>query len=317
MNTELLSKIALEVILPVIIMTAVGLVLGWRRILDPEPTARLYLYTFAPALAFVNVLEANFSGDDFRQILMFCGLSLVVLLGITQGLGRILKYDRGKRGAFSNSVILYNSANYGLPVMQQAFGTLGGLIQALVLTLQSLTSFTLGSYLAATNSPSLWATTKRIFAVPLIWALLLAVALRYCGLTLGHVMSVPTIWLPLAAFKLALVPAALLSLGVQLSRVSIHGKVRDIFLGTTMRLIIGPLVGLGVGLLLKIPGPLLGPLVVSISFPSAVMSSVLATDFANHEDYAAATVFVSTVASLVTVTATIYLAQTTLMHIHW
>ncbi len=314
MDFDLLLTIALEVILPVIIMAGLGYVLGRFRVLEPEPVAKLYMSVFAPALAFVKLTEAQLSGADFGRVFAFCFIAVVVLFAVARFASVFLGHDRGMRGAFANSVIMYNSANYGLPVQELAFPGLGSVIQPIVLMAQTLACFSLGTFNAASNSPSLWATLKRVLALPLTWALVLGALFRVGGITGKEISdAVPMLWTPLEYFQRALVPVALLSLGVQLSRVRIRGKVRNISVATALRLLLGPLVGLGIGVLLGLRGDLLAVLVVSLSFPSAVFSSVLATEFRNHAEYAAAAVFVSTVVSIVTVTMTIYLARVYLL----
>ncbi|MBN2582291.1 MAG: AEC family transporter [Planctomycetes bacterium] len=332
MNTDLLIRIALEIILPVLVMAGVGFLVGWRRMVEPEPIAKVYMTIFAPALAFCSVVNAELTAERLGQVFLFCFTSVAILYLLSQAVSRLMGHDRGMRGAFINSVVIYNSANYGLPVQELAFpqspaggaGIYGSAIQPIILLTQNIVGFTLGAFNAASDSPSLLSTLKRVVLMPLTWGVIIGLAVRACGLTVQDLQQhVPMIWQPLVYFRNALVPVALLSLGVQLSRVRIHGKVLNISVGVFLRLIVGPLVGLCVGLglralgaylgssLLVIENRLLAILVVSLSFPTAVFSAVLATEFRNHPDYAAATVFVSTVLSIVTVTAAIYLA-----HVH-
>lgn len=311
MNVDLLINIALGIIAPVIIMAGVGFVVGWLRVVEPEPIAKIYMTIFAPSLAFTKLLDVSLSGSELGQVFLFCFTSVAILVVLARLTSAGLRHDRGMRGAFANSVIMYNSANYGLSVQELAFPGLGSVIQPIVLMAQTTICFSLGSFNAASNSPSLWGTVKRVLGMPLTWALAIGAACRLAGVTGSDLKTgLPMLWTPLLYFSAALIPVALLSLGVQLSRVRVHGKMLNISLGCLLRLLVAPVVGLAVGyLLLGIRGELLAILVVSISFPTAVFSSVLATEFRNHEDYAAAVVFVSTVLSIVTVTVVIYLAK--------
>lgn len=310
MDIAQLTKIAAEVIAPVIVMAGVGFLLGWRRVLEPEPIARIYMAVFAPSLAFVKLLGAELSGAQLGQILLFCFISVAILIVLARLVSGALHHDRGMRGAFANSLIMYNSANYGLPVQKLAFPGLGAEIQPIVLMTQNLVGFTLGSFNAASNSPSLLATARQVLMMPLTWGLAAGALCRLASITPGQLEAdVPMLWRPISYFSDALVPVALLSLGVQLSRVKLRGKVLILLLGSALRLLVAPLVGLAVGWLLGLRGELLAVLVVSLSFPTAVFSAVLATEFKNHEDYAAAVVFVSTVMSIVTVTLVIYLTK--------
>ena len=310
MDVDQLTRIAMEVIAPVILMAGVGFLLGGFRVVEPGPIVRVYMTVFAPALAFKAWLDAELSGDDLARVFLFGTIAVAVLYAIALAVSRGLGHDRGMRGAFLNSVIMYNSANYGLPVQEMAFGHLGVVVQPLVLMTQNLICFTLGPVNAASNSPNLWMTLKQVLAMPLTWALVAGGLIHSAGYTWDNLHDdYPMLWAPLDYFQRALVPVALLSLGVQLSRVKLHGKVLNIAMACLLRLLVAPLVGLPVGLLLGIRGELLAILVVSISFPSAVFASILATEFKNHEDFSAAVVFVSTIISIVTVTAVIYLSK--------
>lgn len=322
MDFRQLVAIATDVIAPVIVMAGVGYVVGALKIVAPAPVAKLYMTVFAPALVLKAWLGANLGGGDLTDIFLFCFISVGVLHVLSYGISRAMGHDRGMRGAFVNSVILYNSANYGLAVQAMAFpkpavvlpgagGHFGEVIQPLVLVTQQLVAFTIGAFNAASNRPNLMLTLKQLLLMPITWALAAGALLHSSGYTWTALREdYPIVWSPLNYFQGALVPVALLSLGVQLSQVRISGKVLNIVVGCLLRLLVGPLVGVVVGYLLGIRGDLYAILVVSLSFPSAVFSSVLATEFGNHEDYAAAVVFLSTVISVVTVTVVIFLSQT-------
>ena len=198
MNVDALMEIALGVIAPVILMAAVGFLLGRLRVVEPEPVARIYMVVFAPALAFKALLAQDLSGDDLGRVVLFCFISVGLLMLVAYAASRALRHDRGMRGAFVNSVILYNSANYGFPVQELAFPGLGPVIQPIVLMTQNLVAFTLGPFNAASNSPSLWATARRLATMPLTWALVLGALLHLAGLTWdGLKRDVPILWTPL------------------------------------------------------------------------------------------------------------------------
>jgi predicted permease len=311
MDFSHLSHIAIAIIAPVILMTGVGFLLGWRRILEPEPIATLYMTVFTPAMALKGWLAADLSGGDLANVFLFSILVAVALQIVANIISRFLGHDRAMRGAFANGAVMYNSANYGLPVQKMAFGERGGNLQTLVLMIQSLVAFTLGSFNAASNSPNMKATAIQVLKMPVMWATILGGLIHWrTNITWSNLeTNMPMLWAPLNFFQDALVPVALISLGVQLSRVKVHGKALVIVLACFLRLVLGPLAGLGIGLAMGLRGEMLAILVVSVSFPTAVFSSVVASSFKNHEDFAAAQVFVSTVASIVTVTLVIYLSK--------
>jgi predicted permease len=76
-----------------------------------------------------------------------------------------------------------------------------------------------------------------------------------------------------------------------------------------MRLCVGPILGFLFVLLLGFKGDLAQALVVSTSFPTAVNSALLALEYDNEPDFAAAVVFYSTLFSAVSVSVVIYFVK--------
>jgi predicted permease len=102
------------------------------------------------------------------------------------------------------------------------------------------------------------------------------------------------------------VPVALIALGAQMATLRSHPFSRALSLTLVLRLCIGPLIGFALVVLLGIKGELAPAIIVSTSFPTAVNSALLAIEFDNEPDFAAASVFYSTLLSAVTVSLVIF-----------
>jgi len=76
-----------------------------------------------------------------------------------------------------------------------------------------------------------------------------------------------------------------------------------------LRLLAGPVIGLGLIYAFGLTGFLAQMLLISTASPTAVNCMLLCMEFENHPDYAARAVFYSTLLSPLTVTLVIYLAQ--------
>jgi len=85
-----------------------------------------------------------------------------------------------------------------------------------------------------------------------------------------------------------------------------HRLSRALLLALLLRLCAGPLLGFLLVWLLGIRGFLAPAIVVSTSFPTAVNSALLAMEFDNEPDFAAASVFYSTLLSAITVSFVIF-----------
>jgi hypothetical protein len=81
-------------------------------------------------------------------------------------------------------------------------------------------------------------------------------------------------------------------------------------MSVVLRLLAGPVVGLGLIFMMGLQGFLAQMLLISTSSPTAVNCMMICLEFDNHPDYAAKAVFYSTLISPVTVTLVIFLSGT-------
>ena len=81
--------------------------------------------------------------------------------------------------------MIYNSGNWGIPLMTLAFPGQGGVLQVFVLATMNMTTFTAGVFLANSSnheSPtSFWKNLLPVFKQPSIYAIALAIVFRIAG----------------------------------------------------------------------------------------------------------------------------------------
>ena len=294
-------------------MVGLGYLVQKRVGLDLPTLARLNFYVFVPAFLFVKIYESTLSVADLTRIALHFGLFFVIMGSLAWfaatafGLG-----DRMKR-ALMASVVFYNSGNYGIPVAQLAFAhsanpALPLQVQAAMVMLQNISTFTLGVFLVAGGRGGrLRDTALEIFKLPMIYVLVLAGGMRYFGFA-------PFLPLNTALHFLsdALVPVAVITLGAQMAGLKVPKFGRSLALALTLRLVAAPIIGFVLVWALGIKGLLGEAIMVSTCFPTAVNSALLALQFENEPEFAAAAVFYSTLASTLTVSATIWMARAVL-----
>ncbi|MCS7261385.1 MAG: AEC family transporter, partial [Anaerolineae bacterium] len=100
----------------------------------------------------------------------------------------------------------------------------------------------------------------------------------------------------------ATVPFMLVVLGLQLSRTSLTGHLTPLALAVFVRLVLGPLIAIGLAALLGLSGLARQVSILQAAMPSGVMGSVLATLFGGDARFVAAAVLLSTLVSMVTLT---------------
>jgi malate permease and related proteins len=310
-----LAHIAYGVMGPILILTGAGYLLGRRVPAAAEVLAKTLLYLLIPVFVFQNILSSSLGAADCGTIALFSALALVVLFAVARGLSAVRRHDRPMRGAFANTSILYNSANFAIPVIALAFtltpeeNEYAVAVQVIVGTCQGLAAYVIGAFLAAAGSGPVGPAVLKVFRIPFIYALAAAMALKAWGLGEADLSQVTILWKPVTLIGPAYVPVALMTLGAQMACVKLVRAPADLALAVAGRLVVGPLVGLGLVLLMGLHGTLAQVLVVGIAGPTAIASVVVAIEFRNRPDFASSAVFLTTLGAGLSVPVVIFLVQ--------
>jgi predicted permease len=194
-----------------------------------------------------------------------------------------------------------NAGNYGISVNLFAFGEPGLARATIYFTLSAALASSLGVYLSARGRASTSLALRRMVRVPLIYAAAFGLAFNLTGL------SVPE---PLArAIHLlgqASVPLMLVVLGVRLAE-TFRSRQRLVHLpalgiATAARLLLVPALAWLFATLIGLDGLARDVTVVESAMPTAVMSTILATEFDSDPAWAALCVMTTTLLSLPTLT---------------
>jgi predicted permease len=296
-------------VLPLSIIIGIGIVMHRIFKLDIKTLSKMNFYLFSPALMFHLLYTTEISMNLFGQVILFLFMLFAGQYLLLEGVVRLRKYDGGMKAAMRNSVLFYNSANYGIPINQLAFSgnpyTLS--IQVIVMMIQSLVPNTYGIYNVNAHKADLRQIVRVILSMPVLYVIPLAFLMRGYNIPLPGYVDIS-----LSYLYNAFIGTALFTLGVQLG--SMQGGVSrklvlDVGIASALRLIVGPLIAWGIVLLLQIDGIMAAALIVSSAVPTSLSSVLLAVEFDNEQDFASQTVLVTTAASIVTVTAVISLMR--------
>lgn len=299
-----LLDILVGIIGPVLLMVACGYAVEKRFNLDIITLTKLNFYLFVPSLVFVKLSQTPLALGRIKWVALFTLCIVVLLLVLGLLLSRLLGFTRSLSRAFTLSLIFYNSGNFGLPVIDLAFPAGGAAIQSVVLATQNILMFSLGLFLASNGRYPVGKAFLNILRYPAVYAVSLALAVHQLGWSVWSPFSVA-----LDHFSQALVPLALVTLGMQLAKVSFGQRMLPVALSSFCRLALGPVLGFGVIRLMGLSGLTAQVLLVSAAVPTAVNTVLLALEFGNEPEYAASAVFLSTLLSALTVTVVIYLAR--------
>jgi hypothetical protein len=316
-----LGQIFYFVILPMLLLAGIGFLLQRTMTLDMPTLTCINFYFAAPGMVYFSVVNSKLTASDVSRVVLFSILAFAAIGMATWLVARLGKVPRDQHNAMIMTTIMNNSGNYGLPLQDLAFRSTGlgdaaMSFQVFVMLVQNFIGFTLGVFLAASGRgntrlrTNLLAVAKFPSVYALVAALVTVQVRNYLGTHAPRAAeSLAPFWEVVKHLRMTYIPIALCTLGAQLAVIP-RGRVRyPVGTSLLLRLLAGPALGLALIYLMGIHGFLGQVLLISTATPTAVNAALLCLQFGNHPDYAARTVFHSTLLSAVTVTLVVFLAQ--------
>lgn len=317
-----LAEIAWFIVLPVLLLMALGFVVQRKLGLDMPTLARLNFYVVVPGMIYFAVVSSTLRVGDVGVAVGFSLLFMAVIGGVTYAVAAVRAVPMDQRRAMVMGTIFYNSGNYGLPLQELAFRPVGlsaeaVAIQVFTMVVQNFTSFTIGVVLAAGEvREGQWRRNLlQVAKFPPLYTLaaaLLTIAVRNATTPReagGAAVWLQPFWDVVVYAKGGFIAVALVTLGAQLALVRTGHNRYPVASSVALRLVGGPMIGLGLVWLLGLEGLIAQVLLISTAMPTSVNCLLICIEFDNHPDFVARTVFHSTLLSPITVTLTILLAQ--------
>lgn len=299
-------NILINNVTPIIIIIIIGALLYRAFQLDAKTLAKLNFYLFSPGVIFKMIYESELSWTTILQVLLFLTSFSISLFVVVEIVCRVKGYKGSMKSAMHNSVLLYNSGNYAIPLNQLVFAgsTVSLSIQAVVMMAQNMAGNTFGVYSVNAHKNTLRATIRKILSFPSLYCIPLAFILREY-----EVGIIPALSLPLNYVAEAFISIALITLGVQIGAMKWKIQFSNVLISNILRLLVGPVLGFLVVRLLGIEGIVAQALVLSCAVPTSVMCLMLSVEFDNEIEFSSQAVLSSTLLSVFTVTSVITLLK--------
>ena len=284
-------------LLPVFLAAGAGFALASFTVLDSRSISRITFYIFSPALVFTR-LTANERGDGAIARVLCFAVSLMRLLALLACLAaRIFRLSRKLTVAVMLGALLPNAGNFGLAVNLFAFGEPGLAQASLFFIASSVMANTFGVYLASLGKSDYRSALLGLLKIPTIYAVVLAFLFLRFGWRLPLPVARATSVLGDAA-----IPTMLVLLGMLLRRAEWRGKFSGLLVANTMRLVASPLVAILLAASFGLSGSARQAGILEASMPSAVMTTVLTSEFEVEPAFMTAVVFTTTLLSPLTLT---------------
>jgi predicted permease len=303
---NILLMILQNIILPVFILIGVGVFLHRKFNFDLNTLSKINFYYLIPTVIFVKIYQSSFSIELLVNILTFLIIQTLLLYLISRLITKMFHFDSGLSASFTNSVILNNQGNFGLPVNALVFRndpfTMS--IQIMVMTFQNLLTFTFGLFSVGQDKHRGFSFLNGLVKMPVLHGLLFGLLLNVLD------VAIPSfIWIPLENASQGFLSIALITLGAQVAYLNLGSNYLPIYLSSLSRLIISPIIALCIILGLGLDGLTAQALLIASAFPTSRNSALLALEYKNQPEFAAQAVLVSTLLSSLTVTVIVYIAQ--------
>ncbi|MBK5242100.1 AEC family transporter [Clostridium sp.] len=315
---DIIFQILSRNIFPVFILIFLGFLLSRKFKLDIMTLSKLNFYIFTPAFIFHNIYSKEIP-LEMVKVFICAAVFMVVNYLAAIVIAKIRKYDKSKTNAFKNSLMFYNSGNIGLPLVTLVFSgadyitngtnpylSIAVTVQIMVLVLQSITVNTIGFLNAGNENMHFKDSMKKVLGMPGIYVIILAFMFKMIP---SYDLSKSVIWPAIIYIKDGLIPVALMTLGVQLSKTSFNFKDKEIYLASAMRLVGGPIFIYFLIIIFGFHGVIAQALMISSAVPTAVNTSLIAVECNNSVDYSTQIVVNSTIFSSLSLIIVILLAR--------
>lgn len=309
-------------ILPLLVFVTIGYMLDKKFNLDVKALNKLTFFVVLPSLIFYSVYSAKIDMTMITVFIVGCVEMFFLALGGTL-YGKLRHFTPGKTEAFKNATMFSNTGNIGIALVALVFSNppfvLNGetpylipAISAATMLLIQMNIFlnTLGLYQAGKGKLTPRDALYVIFHMPVVYVLVSVFTIKFLGIDMTHWF----IWPMFQYSAQALVAIVMMALGMQMHHSRFHATDVDAWVAAAWRLFGGPLIVFCLLTLWNTWGPGFSPIVCQVIMimacvPSPANSVLYAIEFQNYVDFATEIVVMSTVASVITMTLTIYLSQ--------
>src|SRR5580658_3406418 len=293
----LLVSILVSDILPILAIAGAGFLLARYAGTDVKTLARSVFYSLLPCLAFRLLVTSTASGPNVGRL-----IALAVLIMLTMGLlgyiaAKVLRLDGKALRAFLMVVMFSNGGNYGLPVVKFAFGSEALTYATIFFLAGSVTTYVAGSFFADSHRGKIAGALEKVWKMPSLYGVALALVVLAVGRPVPE-----AIMRPIDLLSDAALPVMILVLGMQLERAVWPARPGLVMLAVGISLVVAPLVALGLTSVFGISGPARQAAVILSSMPVAVVTTILALEFDLAPEFVTSAVFISTIASPLTLT---------------
>src|SRR5450759_2256993 len=109
-------------LLPILLLSGAGFVLGRSLKLDSRPLGRVIFYILSPALIFNILTSSKLAVESILLMMGYAAATMIIVAGIAFVAGKIFRLEQSVLTIVVLTSFFANNGNYGLPLISFAFG---------------------------------------------------------------------------------------------------------------------------------------------------------------------------------------------------
>jgi predicted permease len=267
--------VIVTITIPLLAVIALGY-LGCRMFpIDPRALGQLLINVVAPG-AFVYFLLSNpapISSVGFAGA--FATGRFLVLYLVGWALIAVFSRDRVLRRAFGLAVAFPNSGNFGIPLVQLAFGEDWLLHQSVITMIHSIMIVVAVPLVLPLGKLGVLESLRSAFKTPLLPSVLAGLVIKALGIEMPQVVMAP-----LKLLAAGLTPLALLTLGAQIAHVPRVFNIRPVIGIVALRVFAAPFLSALALMLFSVDEATRNYLIVNSCVPVGILLAVLLAEHA-------------------------------------
>ncbi|WP_096190380.1 AEC family transporter [Evansella halocellulosilytica] len=289
----------LSILLPIFSIFLIGYIVGKVAKIDIHSLSFLAINVLYPFLAFHTFYENEIT-TDYINIFIVLGIVTGFVYVLIIVLANMLKYSQKRKHAMLLAGVFMNGGNYGVPVALFALGEEGFMYALMIMVVMSILMNSLGLYIAASGANEYTPKKEslmKVLKMPILISVIIGIIFQAFSIKIPYQIEETIVFLADAA-----IPIIMITLGIQLSTIIFKRiPIKPVGAIVFIRLVLSPIITLGLVHAIGINGTVLGTVLVIIAaMPTAANTTMFSVQYGVEPDFVSSTTFISTVLSLIT-----------------
>lgn len=301
---SILFEVVTQITLPIVLLAAAGYGLQKWASFDIQTLNRLLVYATFPCFIVVTLSQAEIPLSQVQGAAAFTLGQFLFLLALGWWVGTGLGLRRDLRAVVAIACAFPNSGNFGIPVIELAFGQDLVIHQVVITAIYSVVILFSAPLLFAGPEGGVKKHLKTLFATPMIPAVALGLGLNAMNWRLPEVIETP-----METLGQGYVGIALFALGAQLAASNLKVPLGTAGVAVGLRLLLAPALTALAMLAVPLSTEVQHLLIVGACAPVGVLVAIFAAEFRGNVELSSAVVIASTLLSPLMVTAVLVMIR--------